>query len=436
MLKFASYNYFNQFYMKKLYTIVLAASVAFSAAAALNQKRVPVGNQQINFNFVQPVANAVEATADIIPTANPQATTIASIDDIAGNWVWDSYKAKGANPDFDSYMISIEVADAAAGIVEIYGLYYNEEIPVEATYDVATGTLTIENYQYIDTDEDGSVYFYFKDLDMQTYKPVDGCSEDESLSAKFINGKFTFNPTKFFAIGDPEQEKLGYYSLTYCNSFYDLSLYADPFDDCTSLYMGTMIDNTMFPMFVAPENEEDEYYVSTVPYEVEVLADESLKHFVVKEAFSQFFEYKGFSVGSPDLYLSDGGSYMYIPPTYTRLGNSNGNYFVGSSYGALDYATIITKEATDDEIVITMPQYSTYFIFAGATNKNYWGNQPEEPTVLRISLSNDGVNSVVVDAENAAQKEYFNLQGQRVANPTSGLYIVRQGANISKQIVK
>ncbi len=45
-----------------------------------------------------------------------------------------------------------------------------------------------------------------------------------------------------------------------------------------------------------------------------------------------------------------------------------------------------------------------------------------------------GVEGVTVDAN--AAKEYFNLQGVRVANPSNGLYIVRQGGKTSKVLVK
>jgi hypothetical protein len=41
----------------------------------------------------------------------------------------------------------------------------------------------------------------------------------------------------------------------------------------------------------------------------------------------------------------------------------------------------------------------------------------------------------VVDNSNAPV-EYFNLQGVRVANPTSGLYIRRQGTTTAKVLVK
>ena len=46
-----------------------------------------------------------------------------------------------------------------------------------------------------------------------------------------------------------------------------------------------------------------------------------------------------------------------------------------------------------------------------------------------------GVEQVEVN-RNDAPVEYFNLQGVRVDNPESGLYIRRQGSNIEKTIVK
>ncbi len=46
-----------------------------------------------------------------------------------------------------------------------------------------------------------------------------------------------------------------------------------------------------------------------------------------------------------------------------------------------------------------------------------------------------GVSDVMVDDANAPV-EYFNLQGVKVANPTNGLYIMRQGSKTTKVMVK
>ena len=55
-----------------------------------------------------------------------------------------------------------------------------------------------------------------------------------------------------------------------------------------------------------------------------------------------------------------------------------------------------------------------------------------ETEILTVTTALGGVSEIA--AENAPA-EYFNLQGVRVENPTSGLYIVRQGNKVSKVIL-
>ncbi|MDE6270287.1 MAG: hypothetical protein K2M12_05460 [Muribaculaceae bacterium] len=59
----------------------------------------------------------------------------------------------------------------------------------------------------------------------------------------------------------------------------------------------------------------------------------------------------------------------------------------------------------------------------------------ENACVLKSPLST-GIENVVSDAANEAPVEFFNLQGVRVANPENGLYIRRQGNEVSKVVVK
>ncbi|MEE0980007.1 MAG: hypothetical protein UH625_11460, partial [Muribaculaceae bacterium] len=42
----------------------------------------------------------------------------------------------------------------------------------------------------------------------------------------------------------------------------------------------------------------------------------------------------------------------------------------------------------------------------------------------------------VIDSDNNAPVEFFNLQGVRVENPENGLYIRRQGNKVSKVIIR
>ena len=58
--------------------------------------------------------------------------------------------------------------------------------------------------------------------------------------------------------------------------------------------------------------------------------------------------------------------------------------------------------------------------------------------LVNMTLNFDGktgVESISVE-DSVAPLEYFNLQGVRVENPENGLYIVRQGNKVSKQLIR
>ena len=54
--------------------------------------------------------------------------------------------------------------------------------------------------------------------------------------------------------------------------------------------------------------------------------------------------------------------------------------------------------------------------------------------VVSAEKTTNAINSIVAD--DAAEAEYYNLQGVRVAAPESGLYIVRRGNKVTKELVK
>ena len=58
----------------------------------------------------------------------------------------------------------------------------------------------------------------------------------------------------------------------------------------------------------------------------------------------------------------------------------------------------------------------------------------KDPAEVTFFPKGAGVGNVSI--ENNAAKEYFNLQGVRVETPAAGLYIVRQGDKVYKEIVK
>lgn len=62
---------------------------------------------------------------------------------------------------------------------------------------------------------------------------------------------------------------------------------------------------------------------------------------------------------------------------------------------------------------------------------------PEVAREAAIVTFASGVHTGVEAIETVeGEAEYFNLQGVRVANPENGLYIVRQGSKVSKQVIR
>lgn len=59
----------------------------------------------------------------------------------------------------------------------------------------------------------------------------------------------------------------------------------------------------------------------------------------------------------------------------------------------------------------------------------------EVDNVLMTGTRNSGVEAVEV-ADTEAPVEYYNLQGVRVANPEGGIFIRRQGASVSKVVIR
>ena len=64
----------------------------------------------------------------------------------------------------------------------------------------------------------------------------------------------------------------------------------------------------------------------------------------------------------------------------------------------------------------------------------YW--QPNRDFTIEKYVGTGGVEGVSVDADENAPKEYYNIQGMRVAEPAHGIFIVKQGSKVSKEVIK
>jgi hypothetical protein len=59
-----------------------------------------------------------------------------------------------------------------------------------------------------------------------------------------------------------------------------------------------------------------------------------------------------------------------------------------------------------------------------------------EISVLTFDVSDVPTGIEGVEADANAPVEYFNLQGIRIANPSRGIYVKRQGSAVTKVLVK
>lgn len=69
------------------------------------------------------------------------------------------------------------------------------------------------------------------------------------------------------------------------------------------------------------------------------------------------------------------------------------------------------------------------------TGDQYW--MPWADITLLQYDENAAIDEVAADVDDEnAPKEYFNLQGMRVAEPANGIFIVKQGSKVSKEVIK
>jgi len=107
-------------------------------------------------------------------------------------------------------------------------------------------------------------------------------------------------------------------------------------------------------------------------------------------------------------------------------------------------ATFTEDDATEtgtitfpaDAIVLSFP---IYYEAQGNPLQRWTNDDLALPTVITIPGRANGINDIKVDGSAAAidgPVEYYNLQGVRVENPASGLYIKRQGNKATKVFIK
>lgn len=457
--------------MKKFYFIALAAAMSVSASAVTRSQLGVEKLQSNNASLMQHAALSKIANMEVAAPRH-KAAAASTVADMAGTYTYTfKWLLQGSTPAAD---LIVTVDDEATGAVSIAGFPQNYEL--KGTIDLAAGTLTIPNDQNLGADGNGDInYFYLKGAD-SAGNITDGKIAQAATVGEISGNKITFPTMDIWAIGDYNQESLGWWWLSYTNAM-ELQVpddpNVDPNEGWTSLGNATLQDGWVLPAFGIDQMAEENWY------EVELQqndADKSLYRLVDPyrgncpvvsyNTSTAKHGYIVFDISDPEHVVfmeSEAGfanSQMGVSKFYpfNSLGWAVGyldvdaNTIVDAIGDELDYTTykdgIVTLSSTygplkDSEGNVVGEGWTNDACFGlqGEIYAGYTWTQQSKPANMetRIAFPGhalSGVNNVAVESDNAPV-EYFTIQGLRVAEPQSGsLVICRQGDKISKVIVK
>lgn len=450
--------------MKKIYTLAIAALLTVGANAAVKSHLASDATVKMNNSFVSSTPNLLKKSDN-----KPLSTkAVITIEDLEGTYDWSCQTLLSSNGEdmYSSDYLEIKVTDAAAGAVDIYGWVEGLNFVVKGTVDMAAMTLTIANGQDLGQDTYGDQnYFYLKDVTSEG-KLVAGKGSAEATVGTIDDAGISFPPLDVWAIGDFNDEALGWWSLTFSNSI-DFPVEIDEVQEgqwdvvgtCTlqDAWITPSYDTQAGAQFIPAENlihaELQQNVANKNIYRVwRPYHDENWP--LVGANMSNLNGQLVFDVTDPDHVIMQ----SCIPSGFK---NANGEFYCQNQLGSLInyYKTELGAEWSDDLIptlieisetdttdpitvwdtfkdgVITINKSG--FDIAATCMKFYtWKDNAYVVSTVTFPAGDAGVNEIGADNANAPVK-YYNLQGVEISNPEAGqLVIRRQGTNTTKLIVK
>ena len=205
--------------MKKLYSVLASAALVLTATAA-NQATLAgiaqttatrIAPKSIQLKSAEPLRLAAPTKAK----AAAKAPSFSTNADFTAKYTWGCKNLLNGNAPDEN--IEITVTDEATGAAEITGLPQGYKL--KCTVDAAAGTVTIPNNQNLGADSNGDInYFYIKSANSDG-TIADGIADQAATVGNIADGVITFPRMDIWAIGDYNQEHLGWWVLTYVNTF-------------------------------------------------------------------------------------------------------------------------------------------------------------------------------------------------------------------------
>lgn len=200
--------------MKRLYTLLLAASLTAASAMATAPVKMMTSAESTPQMQLKHKALTGKVNLNTQPTMRAKAPMKApsTITDYSSDYTWSNGWLLTGNA---CNSLSMNVDNAETGEVTITLPIQNFEL--KGTLDLTAGTLTIPNIQNLGVDSYGDTnYFYLKESDSEG-NLNDGATDAEATVGTVNGATITFPAMDIWAVGDPNNEDLGWWVLSFRN---------------------------------------------------------------------------------------------------------------------------------------------------------------------------------------------------------------------------
>lgn len=420
--------------MKKFYLFAIAALVCGTAAAEGRQQIASNLNlRQTNLKATEIQKNAKLSRKDVVKHAGEEGIT--KVEDFAGVWELSFFDLLEAAD--NTLELTIDVADAAAGELAITGWSDGGNFVVPATVNLETGIFSIPNNFFLGRDNYGdNCFFYIKSVD-ENYDLNDGATDVEASYGEIEDTAIIFPELDIWAIGDPADESLGWWFLSYQNKLSQPESY-DPSLGWEDYGTATFEDGWIIPAMGA--SPADYPWTVNISKSTEVAG----QYRIDAPYLSEDCPFAGGKEGYTVFNISDPEFVSVLPGFYSGFDNGSKKLYLFNIEGAYSSAGYDAEEIKGfyvDEItnwsnyangVATI--YNCCFEYSPSGQSLYtWldenGNSLADMMVSKITFDMDPVSVGTIGAPAQNTVEFFNLQGMPVKNPAPGQLLIKRTAN-------
>ncbi len=429
--------------MRKLYTLLttlLLGAASLSAALPISgQKQLPQSLQlpaaELGVSAVQELPQGAMLTQK---AATPRFATLA---DMAGEYTWTCRGLLNSMPQEVSTTATVEVSGGEVSIVmNMSGI----EVVLKGTADLESGTLTVPSRTYVTEDPDGPIYLYFKEAD-SSGNILDGATEEKTMVATIGDNSITFPRMSIWALGDFDNEALGFYWMSYVNVFTKVSENTGDTRSWSKWSDGTFVDGWIVPaMGIEP---------IAISCSIEKCDDVSDLYRLNCPYSSPDFPMPSSNEGYIEFSLADPAFVTVLPGVFSGFMNGPQPVYCFNFEGfaaarGYDRAMVVEQGIIAEEDLSTYADgvvtiNNCVFDFTEACGNAYtWQNSEGESLADKMfgSITFDKAPVLsgleTVDSASNAPVEYYNLQGVRVENPANGQIVIRrQGTTAQKVLI-